>query len=238
MHYYKFNIGDYASHTLHLDITEDMAYRRMLDWLYLHESPLPDNIDQIARLIRMRSHNDCIAVVLQEFFELGDYGWFQPKAMKEIDLYRAKSEKAKESAAARWNKRDANALRTECEGNANHKPLTTNQEPLELVSPSALPAKAEKIPYIKIKDIWNESTPLLPSVVSLSDKRKRAVKKLWNTKSDDGKYPYREFGFYERWFAFCSSDPWYNGSDNNSSDWRADFEFCLRVDNILKKQEA
>lgn len=134
MHYYKFNIGDYASHTQHLDPLEDIAYRRMLDWVYLHESPLPDSIDQIARLVRMRTHTDCIKIALHEFFTLTDHGWIQEKAFNEIDAYKEKSTKAKASAAARWSKKtidtDANALRTECEGNANHKPLTTKQEPV------------------------------------------------------------------------------------------------------------
>ena len=138
-----FNIGDYASHTQHLDIVEDLAYRRMLEWCYLHESPLPDCIEQISRLIRMRSHSDCIAVVLREFFELGEYGWFSPRVQREIDAYKEKSVKAKASAAARWSakpiKRDANALRTECEKDAdamlttNQEPLTINQEPLTKV---------------------------------------------------------------------------------------------------------
>ena len=127
MHYYKFNIGDYASHTQHLEPIEDIAYRRMLDWVYLHESPLPDSPEQIARLIRMRTHCEDIANVLREFFTLTDYGWMQEKASAEIDEYKEKSKKAKASAAARWAKKptivDANALRTECEGNANQEPL-------------------------------------------------------------------------------------------------------------------
>ena len=39
MHYYSFNIGDYASHTRHLTAIEDLAYRRLLDLYYLHEQP-------------------------------------------------------------------------------------------------------------------------------------------------------------------------------------------------------
>lgn len=140
MHYYKFNIGDYASHTGHLDPIEDIAYRRMLDWHYLHESALPDSVEQIARLIRMRTHCEPIANVLREFFTLGEFGWFQAKAMQEIEAYNEKSEKAKKSAAARWGskpvKSNANALRTECERNANHKPLTTNHKPLTKKQPS------------------------------------------------------------------------------------------------------
>lgn len=134
MHYYKFNIGDYASHTQHLDPIEDIAYRRMLDWVYLHESPLPDSPEQIGRLIRMRTHSECIAVVLREFFVLTDHGWMQEKADSEIQAYNEKSTKAKASAMARWakkpNKQDANALQPESERNANHKPLTTNKETL------------------------------------------------------------------------------------------------------------
>lgn len=134
MHYYKFNIGDYASHTLHLDLIEDLAYRRMLDWVYLHESPLPDSPEQIGRLIRMRTHSECIAVVLREFFTLTDHGWMQEKAFLEIEAYKEKSTKAKASAAARWSKKpidtDANALPADSERNANHKPLTTNHKTL------------------------------------------------------------------------------------------------------------
>lgn len=134
MHYYTFRIGDYHSHTSHLDEMEDLAYRRMLDWVYLHESPLPDSVDQIARLIRMRTHSDSIANVLREFFELTEYGYENHAATKQIEAYQLKSEKAKQSAMKRWsakpNKSHANALRAQSEGNANHKPITNNQEPL------------------------------------------------------------------------------------------------------------
>jgi len=140
MHYYKFNIGDYKSHTSHLDPIEDIAYRRMIDWLYLHEKPLPPTPNEVARLIDMRSHSDSIAVVLNEFF-IRDFsraketkGWTHKRISNDIDLYHEKSQKAVKSAKARWDavSDDANALRTECDGNANHKPLTTNHKPLNI----------------------------------------------------------------------------------------------------------
>lgn len=134
MHYYQFNIGDYASHTSHLDPLEDIAYRRMLDWIYLNESPLPDNISQIARLIRMRDECERITDVLREFFELTDYGYTQKKAMREIERFNEKSKKAKEAVEKRWakkrNKRHTDVLQTNNERNTNHKPITNNQEPL------------------------------------------------------------------------------------------------------------
>ena len=119
MFYYQFNIGDYQSHTAHLSEMEDLAYRRLLDWCYLHEKPLPNNIEEISRLIRMRSHCECIAVVLREFFELHDNGYISARVLLEILKVGEKSEKASASAKARWNKaKNANALRTHCDGNA------------------------------------------------------------------------------------------------------------------------
>jgi uncharacterized protein YdaU (DUF1376 family) len=119
MHYYQFNIGDYQSHTAHLSEIEDLAYRRLLDWYYLHESPIPDDIPEIARQIRMRTHTESIAIVLREFFELTKKGWFSVRANREIAKTGEKSAKASASAKARWNKgSDANALQTQSESNA------------------------------------------------------------------------------------------------------------------------
>jgi uncharacterized protein YdaU (DUF1376 family) len=118
MHYYQFNIGDYQSHTSHLSEMEDLVYRRLLDWYYLHECPIPYDLNEVSRQIRMRSHSGCIADVLQEYFERTDDGWIHHRANKEISKAGDKSEKASASAKARWSKRDANALRTQSEGNA------------------------------------------------------------------------------------------------------------------------
>ena len=130
MHFYQFNIKDYQSHTGHLDEFEDLAYRRLLDWCYLHERHLPAEIEEIARLIRMRTHSECIASVLREFFVRTDEGWISPRVMREIDAVNTKSEKARLSAKARWDKQDANALRTQSEGNApiTHDPLPITQK--------------------------------------------------------------------------------------------------------------
>ncbi len=133
MHYYQFNISDYKSHTEHLEPLEDLAYRRMLDWCYLHEKPLPKNKDEIARMIRMRSHSDCIAVVLREFFTKIDSGEFiHKRVFLEITKANEKSSKAREAAKARWDKvsSNANALQTDSEGNATQDTLPITQDTL------------------------------------------------------------------------------------------------------------
>ena len=138
MHYYLFNIGDYKSHTEHLTEIEDLAYRRLLDWYYLHECPIPADIDEAARQIRMRSHTECIAMVLREFFECTENGWVNHRADKEIAKVGDKSEKASASAKARWDKKkqpkDANALPSQSEGNATQDTRHTTQNTKKTVA--------------------------------------------------------------------------------------------------------
>jgi uncharacterized protein YdaU (DUF1376 family) len=138
MHYYQFNIGDYQSHTGHLDPIEDIAYRRMLDWCYLHESALPNLPDQIARQIRMRGHEDVIQAVLSEFFILAEEGWYQTRIDEEIKHYHSKVQQAsragKASAERRINARSTpvqqtNVVRsTDVQPNKKQEPITKNQE--------------------------------------------------------------------------------------------------------------
>ena len=138
MNYYKFHIGDYVSHTSHLDPIEDIAYRRMIDWQFMNERELPLDIEKIAKLIRMRSHSDCIAYVLDEFYEETPDGYINRRVWRELQQIYDKSEKARESAKARWKKqKDANALPMDSEGNATHNPLPINPLPTtQNISPS------------------------------------------------------------------------------------------------------
>lgn len=145
MHYYQFNPKNYMSKTSFLEPMEDLAYRRMLDHCYLTELPLPCDIDEIAMLIRMRTHCDSIKTVLRYFFELTDNGYVNETVSKVIADYHSKSVKAKASADARWGKErakranasnkdanasddDANAMQEDCEGNANKEQETKNKE--------------------------------------------------------------------------------------------------------------
>ena len=147
MHYYQFNIGDYQSHTAHLDESEDLAYRRMLDWCYLHEKPLPEDIGEVARLIRMRSHSESIANVLREFFELIDGGWWSERVGREIQAIQDKSEKAKASAQARWN---ATAMRPHSDGNAIQDPRPKTQD----TKPKKTKAVVTAPPDGVSNDVW------------------------------------------------------------------------------------
>jgi uncharacterized protein YdaU (DUF1376 family) len=85
MHYYQFHIGDYKSHTHHLSLIEDLAYRRLLDHYYLHQTPIKQR--DIARQIGMRDHEQDVLTVLEEFFVSTDDGYINPRADKEIKAF-------------------------------------------------------------------------------------------------------------------------------------------------------
>ena len=127
MHYYQFNIGDYASHTRHLSLIEDLAYRRLLDIYYLHERPLNDCSATVARLIGMAEYQEQVETVLIEFFEHIEGGFVNSRADKEISHFHSKLEQAsragKASAQRRLSERSTGVQPTN-----NHKPITNNQE--------------------------------------------------------------------------------------------------------------
>jgi uncharacterized protein YdaU (DUF1376 family) len=91
MHYYQFNIGDYAKSTKHLTLLEDLAYRRLLDIYYDTEKPLISNVKQLARIAGMSEYIDEINNVLSDFFTETEEGFTQKKTACEIEAYQAKA---------------------------------------------------------------------------------------------------------------------------------------------------
>lgn len=92
MNYYPFHIGDYVSATRHLTWAEDAAYRRLLDTYYTTEKPLPADLRAVCRLVLANTdeQREAVRVVLDEFFELTDFGWINTRADAEIDSMRVK----------------------------------------------------------------------------------------------------------------------------------------------------
>jgi uncharacterized protein YdaU (DUF1376 family) len=70
------------SHTRHLSIYEDLAYRRLLDFYFLHEQPIKHR--DAARQIGMRDHEEDVLTVLNEFFLSTEDGFVNARANKEI----------------------------------------------------------------------------------------------------------------------------------------------------------
>lgn len=143
MHYYSFNIGDYASHTSRLTPIEDIAYRRMLDLYYLNEQPLKGCEKVIAREIGLIDHLDSVEYVLSKFFVKDENVFRQKRIDIELKKYASnaknKIKAGKASAKARRAKaievgtpveQTLNTTSTDEQLNNNHKPLTINHKPV------------------------------------------------------------------------------------------------------------
>lgn len=174
MHYYQFNIGDYAKSTRHLTNTEDLIYRRLIDLYYDKEKPLIKDIVKLSRLINMRDNQDEIKTVLEDFFTETEEGFKQFRIDSDIASYMAKAESARingkkggrprkteDKAKKTQSVNSANPDETEVkakksESKANQEPRTINQEPLTINQIKDQSAKAKANEPYEIFTYWKE----------------------------------------------------------------------------------
>jgi uncharacterized protein YdaU (DUF1376 family) len=117
MIWYKFHIGDYLTHTVHLSDAEDLAYRRLLDLYYMSEKAIPLDTESVARKIRLDL--DITESVLDEFFERTETGYFNNRCHAEVIKYQHQVENNRQLG-----KRGGRPKKTESEteSKANHNP--------------------------------------------------------------------------------------------------------------------
>jgi len=186
MHFYQFHIGDYKSHTHHLSMIEDLAFRRLLDHYYLHEAPIKQR--DIARQIGMRDSEQEVLAVLSEFFISTEDGFINPRADTEIAKYRKFSEDGKKGAAMRWHK-DTNG-EANSPPNAtpmatnNHKPITNNQIKPSICPPNGElePAPIKKLPECNHKaviELYHENLPTMRRVEVWNETRAGYLRQRW-----------------------------------------------------------
>ena len=153
MHYFQFHIGDYKSHTHHLTVIEDIAYRRLLDHYYLHEAPIKQR--DIARQIGMRDHEQEVLSVLDEFFVSTEEGFINDRADRAIAEYHGKKEQASKAGKASAERR-FNARSTDVQPTTNQEPLTTNQEPLTTNHKPITIKKTVAPPFGVTESVWQD----------------------------------------------------------------------------------
>jgi uncharacterized protein YdaU (DUF1376 family) len=182
MHYYQHHIGDYRKDTSHLSLLEHGIYRQLLDLYYISEKPLDA---KALRLICARTEEEQALTLqlLDEFFTKKGDKYYHSRCDAEIICYHGKKTKAKASAEIRWNKnkylQDANALQSDSERNANHKPLTNNHKPLTINHNKTIAQTSllddgfnefwnfypKKVGKDKAKTEWNKKKPKIDDVL-------------------------------------------------------------------------
>ena len=242
MHYYQFNIGDYASHTRHLNVIEDCAYRRLLDFYYLHEKPIKQH--DIARQINMREYEQEVLSVLNEFFLSSEDGFVSPRANKEIEHFHSKitqaSKAGKASAERRFNGRS-----TDVQPTNNHKPITINQEPnIDICPPSGEPEEKTGLPkccHQEVIDLYHQKLPTLRKVEVWNDARKGYLRQRWRDVSQELalEKPIQTEDVLLWWtdfFTHIGQSKFLTGRVNDKSGraFTADLEWILKPSNFAK----
>jgi uncharacterized phage protein (TIGR02220 family) len=124
----KLYISDYLTDTYDLTTLEHGAYLLLIMHYFQTGKSLPDNKTKLARICKLSVQKfSKVESALKDFFFICDGQWFHKRIEKELDEMSKKSDTARVSAMHRWSndgsnsnkKDDANAMRTQCERNAN-----------------------------------------------------------------------------------------------------------------------
>jgi len=264
MNYYPFHVGDYASHTGHLDPMEDLAYRRLLDAYYLRESQLPTDIEQAARLIRLRHNVKEVSAVLKEFFRLTDTGWSHARCDEEIAKMQDKQSKARASAQASVNARKAKAQPV-LNGGSTDVQQTLNERSTDVQLPTPTPTPTPIKEYICPPDgepegeissfpacnhqavisLYHQHLPTLRKVEVWNTARQGYLRQRWREVAADigQSRPATHEGILEWWegfFQHINKSKFLTGKVN-SKDGRAflaDLEWIIKPSNFAKIVEG
>lgn len=246
MHYFKFNIGDYAKATRHLNNLEDLAYRRLIELYYDTEKPLPNDVKKLARLINMRENTEEIDVVLSDFFNLTNDGFQQKRIDEEITDYHRGADTARANGKKGGRPKKANPNPDETQGkpkktqrvnlaNPDETGLKANQEPLTNNHKPVTTKQSNKNFCQLVADEYNKILgDVLPGAKAISDKRVGLVNGTVKQFKDSDK-DFSDIRVWNQYFNFVrESEFLMNGSGN----WTANFEFLINKNNVLKAREG
>jgi uncharacterized protein YdaU (DUF1376 family) len=143
VNFYQHHIGDFRSGTINMTRLERWIYRDMTDVYYDKEKALPNDLDLVCNSVGARTDEErkIVEDLLRFKFKLQDDGWHHDRCDEEIAQYHAKAEAARDNG-----KRGGRpSIKTQAEpkitqpvsennpaltgSEANHKPVTSNQEP-------------------------------------------------------------------------------------------------------------
>lgn len=238
MNYYQFHISDWALHTSHLTLEEEGVYRRLLDFYYDTEKPIPKETQPVIRRLRLGLHSETVSLILNEFFHLEEDGWHNNRADIEIAQYQSNAERARENGKKGGRPKKDSGSKTqlvvfanpeETGSKANQEPRTINHEPLTKnedkdITPQAADSDSVSEIFSHWKTIMNHPR------AKLDEKRRKKIRealKLGYTLTDliaaiDG----------------CAKSPYHMGQDGRNFTVYDDLELILRdakhIDQFLK----
>jgi uncharacterized protein YdaU (DUF1376 family) len=248
MHYYQFHIADFTLHTTHLSLEEEAVYRRLLDYYYDTEKPIPKETNAVIRRLRLVNYAEIVSSVLAEFFVLQDDGWHNLRADFEIDAYHLKAETAKANGKKGGRPKKNNPAETqpvilanpaETGSKANQEPETINQEPETNITPTAK-SKISPCPVEQIIQLYENRCTRLPRLRVIPDKTRNAISARWR---QDSKF--QSIEFWQGFFDYCNENRFLSGQaeprPGGQKPFRADLNWIVKPEsfaNIINEKYA
>ena len=246
MHYYQFHIADFALHTSHLTLEEEAIYRRLLDYYYDTELPIPKETQPVIRRLRLVYHADIVDQILSEFFVLQDDGWHNLRADIEITEYHNKAIIARTNGKKGGRPKKTQGQKTQpvilgyekiTQTKANQEPLTINQEPY--IKPTS-ESKIPPCPVEKIISMYQDRCSRLPKLRVIPDKTRTAISSRWR---QDTKF--QTLDFWQSFFDYCNDNKFLSGQSNprpgSDKPFRADLNWLVKPEpfaNIINEKYA
>lgn len=193
MHYYKKNIGDYAKKAGRLTMLQHGAYTLLMDSCYDREQfPTREQAIDWA-WATTKEEVEAVDFILNKFFELREDCYVQRRIEEELDVYRNNANKNKQIAIEREAKKRekrtsqkheacTKRAQTVHEPAPNHKPITNNQEPLNIKDTTRENVVSTRgVPIQEIVKKWNQfaSDHQLPQTVKTTAKIAGQIRQRW-----------------------------------------------------------
>ena len=166
MHYFKFNLKDYAFATMYFDYVHHGAYLKLISLYYETEKPLPLDVDFVLKRVMANKQEEIDAVkhILDNFFTKTEVGYVQKRCDDLIAKYQAQCSINREVGKLGGRpkaKENRNGSEKKPKGNPNHKPLTINKEPVYTSNRfdefwSAWPSSKRKIAKAECLKKWQK----------------------------------------------------------------------------------
>ena len=239
MIWYKFHIGDYISHTMHLDDAEDLAYRRLLDWYYMSEKPLPLDVALVSRRIRL--DEDVVSPVLKEFFEKTKNGYINARADDEIKAYNVRvdiNRKVGKLAHKKTVKVTSTVALSPPQQNRTDTEQNITTDANASMSETAFPP----CPHKELLKLYQKHLPHLTQPRLWEGSRMTTMKSRWVQASRPSEYSPKGYNslpeglaWWDSFFGYIAGDTSLpKGFESNGRTWKPDLVWIINSTNFAK----
>ena len=255
-------VRDYIAATRHLSLAERGAYTDLL-FLSWEMGPLPSDLARLARLVGCDAEEfrQVWPAIRGKFIETAA-GFQNARLEEQRTESMQRSSAARASAQARWKRysgceRNANAMRTHSDGNANGHAKSMLPSPSPSPSPDSgvledsdsrprrartkeRPAYEGREFHAQVIRAYHETLPELPAVKVWSETRRKALNARIRERCKDGK-PADTVDYWRKLFESVAASDFLCGHAtprDGRQPFRADLEWLLRPENFAKVIEG